>query len=63
MADEALASLDISMRSQIINLCLSYRKKSISFIYITHHLGMMKHVSDQIIVMQTAKLGTRQHRL
>lgn len=60
VADEALASLDMSMRSQIINLMLELQaKKGISFIYVTQHLGMMKHVSDQIIVMQNGEVVER----
>lgn len=60
VADEALASLDMSMRSQIINLMLELQaKKGIAFIYVTQHLGMMKHISDQIIVMQQGEVVER----
>ena len=52
VADEALASLDMSMRSQLINLMLELQEKQgISYIYVTQHLGMMKHISDQVMVM------------
>lgn len=45
VADEALALLDMSMRSQIINLMLELQEEqSISYIYVTQHLGMMKHI-------------------
>ena len=48
VADEALASLDMSMRSQIINLMLELQEKhGIAYIYVTQHLGMMKHISDR----------------
>ncbi|HFN6269133.1 TPA: peptide ABC transporter ATP-binding protein SapF, partial [Escherichia coli] len=49
IADEALASLDMSMRSQLINLMLELQEKQgISYIYVTQHIGMMKHISDQV---------------
>ncbi len=52
VADEALASLDMSMRSQIINLMLELQEThGIAYIYVTQHLGMMKHISDHLIVM------------
>ncbi|MEC5320567.1 putrescine export ABC transporter ATP-binding protein SapF [Brenneria populi subsp. brevivirga] len=60
IADEVLASLDMSMRSQIINLMLELQEKhGISYIYVTQHLGMMKHVSDQILVMQAGEVVER----
>lgn len=60
VADEALASLDMSMRSQIINLMLELQEKhGISYIYVTQHLGMMKHISDQVIVMHEGKIVER----
>lgn len=55
--DEALAALDISMRSQIINLILSLQEEQkISYIYITQDIGMIKHISDQIIVMNDGEV-------
>lgn len=55
--DEALTALDISMRSQIINLMLSLQKEhNLSYIYVTQDIGMMKHISDQIIVMHEGEL-------
>ncbi|MCO6523615.1 MAG: ATP-binding cassette domain-containing protein [Candidatus Schmidhempelia sp.] len=57
IADEALAALDISMRSQIINLMLSLQQKqNISYVYVTQDIGMMKHISDEIIVMQNGEI-------
>ncbi|MBD2785996.1 peptide ABC transporter ATP-binding protein SapF [Xenorhabdus sp. DI] len=60
VADEALASLDMSMRSQIINLMLELQEKhGISYIYVTQHLGMMKHISDQVLVMHQGEVVER----
>ncbi len=42
----------MSMRSQLINLMLELQEKQgISYIYVTQHIGMMKHISDQVLVM------------
>ncbi|RUT65944.1 peptide ABC transporter ATP-binding protein [Morganella morganii] len=60
VADEALASLDMSLRSQIINLILELQEtQKIAYIYVTQHLGMAKHVSDQILVMHNGEVVER----
>ncbi|PHM72870.1 putrescine export ABC transporter ATP-binding protein SapF [Xenorhabdus sp. KJ12.1] len=60
VADEALASLDMSMRSQIINLMLELQEKhGIAYIYVTQHLGMVKHISDQVLVMHQGEVVER----
>ncbi|AFJ46735.1 putrescine export ABC transporter ATP-binding protein SapF [Shimwellia blattae] len=60
VADEALASLDMSMRSQLINLMLELQEKQgISYIYVTQHIGMMKHISDQVLVMHQGEVVER----
>ncbi|MDT9587156.1 MAG: ATP-binding cassette domain-containing protein [Candidatus Arsenophonus melophagi] len=52
IADEALASLDLMIRSQIINLMLELQeKKGISYIYVTQNLDIIKHISDKVLVM------------
>lgn len=55
--DEALTALDISMRSQIINLILSLQEEyNYSYVYVTQDIGMMKHISDQILVMHNGEV-------
>lgn len=52
IADEALNGLDMSMRSQIINLLLELQEEmGVSLIYVSQHLGIIKHITDQVIVM------------
>ena len=47
IADEALASLDMSMRSQLINLMLELQEKQ-DLVYLRDSApGMMKHISDR----------------
>lgn len=47
------------MRSQLINLMLELQEKQgISYIYVTQHIGMMKHISDQVLVMHQGRLSS-----
>lgn len=60
IADEALAALDMTMRSQLLNLMLDLQERDgLAFVYVTQHIGMMKHVSDQVIVMHKGKVVER----
>lgn len=57
VADEALNGLDMAMRSQIINLFLELQEEmGVSFIYVSQHLGVVKHITDQVMVMHDGKV-------
>ena len=50
--DEALASLDPSLRSQMINLLLDLQEQmGLAYILISHNLGIVRHFSDKIMVL------------
>ena len=52
IADEILATLDISLRFKIVNLLLNIQEKiGISYIFVAHNMSLVRHMSDQIIVM------------
>lgn len=52
VADEAISNLDISVRSQIINLLLSLQEDlGLSYVLVANDLGVVRHVSDQVILM------------
>ncbi|EGU37820.1 peptide ABC transporter ATPase [Vibrio ichthyoenteri ATCC 700023] len=52
VADEALNGLDMAMRSQIINLFLELQEEmGVSFIYVSQHIGIVKHITDKVMVM------------
>ncbi len=60
IADEAMASLDMTMRSQLINLMLELQEREgLSYIYVTQQIGMMKHVSDTVLVMRDGEVVER----
>ena len=50
--DEALASLDPSLRAQMINLLLDLQEQmGLAYILISHNLGIVRHFSDNVIVL------------
>jgi len=52
LADEILATLDISLRFKIVNLLLKIQEKTnVSFIFVAHNMNLVRHMSDQILVM------------
>ena len=55
--DEALAALDPSLRSQMINLLLDLQQQmGLAYILISHNLGIIRHFSDDIIVLSQGKV-------
>lgn len=57
VADEALNGLDMAMRSQIINLFLELQEEmGVSFIYVSQHLGGVKHITDKVMVMHNGEV-------
>lgn len=56
--DEAVASLDPSVRAQIVNLLLDLQdSQKLSYILITHHLGVVKHISDMLMVLHQGEIA------
>ncbi|PCS24232.1 peptide ABC transporter ATP-binding protein [Candidatus Enterovibrio escicola] len=57
VADEALNGLDISIRSQILNLLLELQElMCLSYVYVSQHMGIVKHMADKVMVMQKGKV-------
>ncbi|MFC1503175.1 ATP-binding cassette domain-containing protein [Pseudomonadota bacterium] len=60
VADEALNGLDMSMRSQILNLLLEMQEEmGLSYVYVSQHMGVIKHFSDKVMVMQHGEVVER----
>ena len=57
IADEPIASLDVSMQAQIINLFKKLKSnKNLTFIFISHDLSMVRYISDRIAVIYKGKI-------
>ena len=55
--DEALAALDPSLRSQMINLLLDLQQQmGLAYILISHNLGIIRHFSDNLIVLSQGEV-------
>ncbi|KID58201.1 peptide ABC transporter ATP-binding protein [Pseudoalteromonas luteoviolacea] len=54
--DEALSSLDPSVRAQIVNLLLKLQQETdLTYVLITHHLSLVKHMSDRLLVLNNGE--------
>lgn len=57
IADEALSGLDMATRSQIINLLLELQEEmGVAFVYVSQHIGIIKHITDKIMVMHQGEV-------
>ncbi|WP_338703023.1 ATP-binding cassette domain-containing protein [Streptomyces sp. Q6] len=55
--DEAVAALDVSVQAQIIALLREIRERSdIAYLFITHDLGIVQHLCDDIVVMHRGRV-------
>lgn len=57
ICDDALSSLDSSVKTQLTNLMLEVQERlGISYIYVSQHLGIIKHIADQMLVIDEGKM-------
>ncbi|BDM65042.1 ABC transporter ATP-binding protein [Shewanella sp. NFH-SH190041] len=57
IADEALTALDFSVRAQILNLLLKLQHElGLSYIFVSHNLGIIRQFSDKIIVLHQGRI-------
>ena len=57
VADEPVSALDVSIRAQIVNLLADLQDElGLTYVFVAHDIGVVRHVSDRIAVMHDGKI-------
>ena len=57
VCDEPVSALDVSIQAQVLNLLQDLQEqKNLSYIFVTHDMSVVKHISDDILVMYVGSM-------